>query len=82
MGKSFTVDPISHRRLTNMGEEDRYYISNHHEPIISEELWNEVQNEFERRPIKHGRGNRIGKYSSKYTFSDKLVCGFCGKAVT
>lgn len=82
MGKSFTVDPISHRRLTNMGEEDRYYISNHHEPIISEELWNEVQNEFERRSIKHGRGNRLGKYSSKYTFSDKLVCGFCGKAVT
>lgn len=27
MGKSFTLDPISHRRLTNMGEEDRYYIS-------------------------------------------------------
>ena len=24
MGKSFTVDPISHRRLTNMGEEDCY----------------------------------------------------------
>lgn len=82
MGKSFTVDPISHRRLTNMGEEDRYYISNHHEPIISEELWNEVQNEFERRSIKHSSGNRLGKYSSKYTFSDKLVCGFCGKAVT
>ena len=30
LGKSFTVDPISKRRLTNMGEEDRFYIENHH----------------------------------------------------
>src|SRR5699024_2324928 len=34
-GKTFTQDPISHRRLVNYGEEDKYYISNHHEAIIS-----------------------------------------------
>ena len=26
-GKTFTIDPISHKRLSNMGEEDKYYIS-------------------------------------------------------
>lgn len=26
MGKTFTVDPISKRRLENLGEEDRFYI--------------------------------------------------------
>ncbi len=36
MGKSFTVDPISKRRLSNHGEEDKYYISNHHEPLSIE----------------------------------------------
>lgn len=39
LGKTFTVDPISKRRLENLGEEDRFYIRNHHEPIISEETF-------------------------------------------
>ena len=33
LGKTFTVDPISKRRLDNMGEEDQFYIRNHHEPF-------------------------------------------------
>ena len=36
LGKTFTVDPISKRRLYNFGEEDQFYIREHHEPIISE----------------------------------------------
>lgn len=43
-GKTFTIDPISHKRLSNMGEEDKYYISNHHEPIIDEETFEKVTN--------------------------------------
>lgn len=39
LGKTFTVDPITHRRLDNFGEEDKYYIENHHEPIISKEVF-------------------------------------------
>ena len=39
MGKTFTVDPISKRRLENMGESDKFYLSEHHEPIISVEDW-------------------------------------------
>lgn len=31
MGKTFTVDPISKRRLDNFGEQDKFYIENHHE---------------------------------------------------
>ena len=37
MGKTFTVDPISKRRLSNLGEEDKYYIKDNHEAIISKE---------------------------------------------
>ena len=37
LGKTFTQDPISKRRIINRGEEDQYYISNHHTPIISKE---------------------------------------------
>ena len=43
MGKTFTVDPISKRRLDNFGEQDKFYIENHHEPIISEEDLKELR---------------------------------------
>ena len=34
LGKTFTVDPISKRRLYNFGEEDQFYIREHHEPLF------------------------------------------------
>ena len=43
MGKTYTVDPISKRRLDNYGEQDKFYIENHHEPIISEEVFEKAQ---------------------------------------
>lgn len=43
MGKTYTVDPISKRRLDNHGESNKYYTKNHHEAIISEEEWDKVQ---------------------------------------
>ncbi len=80
LGKTFTVDPISKRRLENLGEEDRFYIREHHEPIISEEMFARAQEIRERR-----NGNRktatLGKrekFSRQYAFSCMLECGFCG----
>ena len=43
LGKTYTVDPISKRRLENRGEEDMFYIEDHHEPIISKEVWDKAQ---------------------------------------
>ena len=81
LGKTFTVDPISKRRLENLGEEDRYYIHNHHEPIISEEMFARAQEIRSRRNgnRKHGAipGKRE-KFSRQYAFSCLLECGFCG----
>lgn len=73
MGKTFTVDPISKRRLENMGEEDQFYIRNHHEPIISEEVFDkayEILNRRNKNRGKIGNGNtKREKYSRKYAFS-------------
>lgn len=30
MGKTFTIDPISHKRLSNLGEVDKHYYKEHH----------------------------------------------------
>lgn len=81
LGKTFTVDPISKRRLENLGEEDRFFIKDHHIPIISHKTFEKAQE------IRHKRnGGRkhhvvIGKrekYSRQFAFSSMLECGFCG----
>ncbi|MFZ5975895.1 MAG: recombinase family protein [Bacillota bacterium] len=78
MGKTFTVDPITHRRLENMGEEEKYYIKDHHQPIVSEEMFNEAHRLLEQRSIKLNNKGTADKKSYKYTFSSKIFCFFCG----
>lgn len=78
LGKTFTVDPLTHRRLGNMGEEEKYYISSNHEAIISEELFDEAQRILHIRSSKHNNKGRTDKYSKKYAFSSIIKCGFCG----
>ncbi|MCI5503351.1 MAG: recombinase family protein [Eubacterium sp.] len=80
LGKTFTVDPISKRRIDNLGEEDRYYVRNHHEPIISEEMFEKAQEIRKKRnggKVLATPGKRE-KYSRQYAFSSMLECGFCG----
>lgn len=78
LGKTFTVDPLTHRRLDNMGEEEKYYIHNHHESIITEELFEEAQKILHIRSSKHNGKGRTDKYSKKHAFSSMIKCGFCG----
>lgn len=85
MGKTFTVDPISKRRLNNFGEEDKFYIKEHHEPIVSEEIFEKAQNIMRRRSRArncHVEGEKREKFSRQYAFSCMLECGFCGGTLT
>ncbi len=81
MGKTFTVDPISKRRLDNFGEEEKYYIENHHEPIISRDQFDKAQEILSKRSKNFNQG-RQSKYSLKYTFSSMMKCGYCGGNIT
>ena len=81
-GKTYTTDPISHRRVVNMGEENMYYMQEHHEPIISERMFNQVQEILQKRGGVRGSGRRKGNFSRKYPFSSRLYCGFCGSLLT
>ena len=40
--KTITTDPISKRRIENFGEEEQYYVRDHHEPIVSREVWEQA----------------------------------------
>jgi hypothetical protein len=80
LGKTFTVDPSSKRRLANMGEEDQYYIRDHHEAIVSREVWDaaeEIRLKRAKPKLMQTTGNRE-RYTRQFTFSSMLECGYCG----
>jgi len=77
--KTITVNFLSHKREANKGQAQQYRIDENHQPIISKEIFDKVQDEKERRALL--KGNLVGdrhKYSSKYPFSAKVFCGNCG----
>ncbi|SDL24732.1 recombinase family protein [Natronincola ferrireducens] len=76
--KTVTVDFLTHKRVKNQGFADQYFIEENHEAIIPKEIWQRVQEEKERRALlKNNKKGDRGKYSSKYPFSSKIVCGDC-----
>ena len=81
-GKTFTVDPITHRRLENMGEEQKYLIEKNHEAIIDDETWEEAQKILEKRNSNYNKGDRNGSFRRMYAFSGIAYCAFCGRLVT
>ena len=83
MGKTFTVDPISKRRLSNIGESDKYYLEGHHEPIVSSEVFDQANAIREKRACPRRGTNQFTNSNREkivhlYPFSSMLECGFCG----
>lgn len=84
LGKTFTTDPISKRRLANFGEENQYYIRDHHEPIVSREVWDEAERIRKKRAknkVVETTGNRE-RYTRQYAFSCMCECAYCGHKLT
>lgn len=57
-------------------------ILKYHEPIISKELFDRVQEIRTKRAGNRETGRRNDNYSKKYPFSSKLYCAFCGSLLT
>lgn len=70
--KKFTVDYLQKKTKKNEGEVTQYYIENHHKAIISPEIYQLVQAEFQRR------GKNPHQFSGVNLFSSKIKCGDCG----
>lgn len=70
--KSITIDFLTKKKKTNEGEVSQYYIERSHDPIISPEVFELVQDEFRRRKL-------AGKYTSGINcFASRIICGDCG----
>ncbi len=74
--QTISTDHLTKERRQNNGEFPMYHIQNSHEPIVSLEQFNAVQEEIQRRAKKHysPTHNR-----GKYPFSGLLRCEGCGK---
>ena len=84
LGKTFTTDPISKRRLANMGDENQYSLRDHHEPIVSREIWDkaeEIRMKRSRNKVVETTGNRE-RYTRQYSFSSMCECAYCGHKLT
>lgn len=71
--KTCTPDYLTHEKKTNDGREEMIVLRDHHEAIVSRELWEAAQDERrKRRPLSQG-------HSVKYPLSGKIRCGQCGR---
>ncbi|MBZ9685213.1 recombinase zinc beta ribbon domain-containing protein [Clostridium estertheticum] len=70
--KSFTVDFLTKEKKVNKGEIPQYYVENSHPAIITPEVFDLVQHEFNKR--KNVKGYKTGGEC----FSGKTICGECG----
>lgn len=80
-GKTYTVNPIGHKRKDNHGEARSFIIENNHEAIISAEDWTKAQEITTNRCVSYADGRRRGTThnSSQNVFTSKIVCAYCGK---
>ena len=81
--KTYIDDCINKKVKKNTGQLPMYLVQNHHEGIISREIFDAAQAELARRsagksPSKKNAPTGRSRYSSKYALSDRLYCGECG----
>ena len=74
--KTYTPDFLSHEKKYNRGQEEFVIIKDHHEPIISRELFDKANRILDEKSLSQ-EGKT--KHSNRYPFSGKIKCGCCGR---
>ena len=71
--KTYATATLPHRKKENKGEADQYLIKETHPPIVSQEVFDKVQQLLSRKsaPIPP-------RANAPHPFSHKIVCGHCG----
>ncbi|GAA6395661.1 recombinase family protein [Solibaculum mannosilyticum] len=75
--KTYTPDFLSHEKKYNYGQEDFVIIRDHHESIISHEIFDKANHILDTRCLSQ---KRMTKYSRRHLFSGKIKCGRCGSS--
>ncbi len=75
--KTYTPDFLSHEKKRNLGQEEFVIIKDHHEPIISRELFDKANRILDEKSLSQ-KGK--ARHSNRYPFSGKIKCGCCGSS--
>ena len=73
-----TFSDFRFHRHKNYGEQDQFYIEDHHEAIISREEFEAVGKLKEQRTKEKQIKKGGSHYRKRYPFSKKIICGECG----
>lgn len=81
--KTFIQDCISKKVIRNNGQLPKYLVQDHHEGIVSRDVFYSVQMELARRRAQTGGTSKSAptgrsKYSGKYILTNLMFCGHCG----
>ena len=74
--KTYTPDYLTHEKRYNYGAEEYVLVTDHHTPIVTREVFNQVQVILDNRAKKLASKERESK---RYAFSGKIICGSCGR---
>lgn len=74
--KTYTDD--NYNRHTNNGERNMYRVNDHHEPIVSREVFDAANRIMTRNGAEKGNARGNGKRQNRYPMSGKIICGECG----
>ncbi len=74
--KTYRENHLTKKTFVNEGRLPKYHAVGTHEAIVSEEVFNAVQAEMERRAAKHAPPEK--NYTNRYPFMGLIVCSGCG----
>ena len=73
--KTFTDSNFN--RYINNGEKDQFYCKNHHEPIVSREVFSKAQKLIAERAKNMNKTVNKKAYQNRYVLSGRILCGEC-----
>jgi len=76
--KTYTDEEFNRHR--NNGEFEQYYCENHHEPIVTHEIYEKANAVVKQRGLEKGNCEDTAKYQNRYAMSGKVKCGECGSS--
>ena len=82
--KTYVENFLTGKQIKNSGQRDRYFITHHHSPIISQDNFDRVQQEKKRRSnvsiTVEGKRIRSKMHYSSDPMSGLLICAECGRS--
>ncbi len=74
--KTFINNHLEKKKVKNVGQKPRYYVTDNHEPIVSRELFCRAKERYKQIQEHYHSGNKI----TKTVFSSLIICEKCGRA--